>query len=235
MPAENVTITANYKAKTGGSGNSGDGSTSGSDSNKPNSNAGTNAGGTTVVIDKNGLSNTGVVSATVNGSSDNFTIKITESSAAAEAAVKALMAEYGDLTNIKYFPMDISLYDSAGNKKITDTRGLSISITLPLPDSLITYAGNNKVAGIVNDRLDKLDAKFTTISGVSCVIFTAEHFSPYVIYVDTNNLTAGTVADSTPKTGDGIHPKWFLSIGLACIAIVLFVKKDKKVLRQATV
>ena len=28
-----------------------------------------------VVIDKNGLSNTGVVSATVNGSSDNFTIK----------------------------------------------------------------------------------------------------------------------------------------------------------------
>lgn len=229
MPAANVTVTANYKAKTNSGGSSG-GNNSGT--NKPNSNAGAGSGGTTVVIDKNGLSNTGVVSATVNGSSDNFTIKITESSAAATAAVNALRAEYGDLDNIKYFPMDISLYDSTGTKKITDTTGLSISITLPLPDSLITYAGNNKVAGIVNDRLDKLTTKFTTINGVSCVTFTAEHFSPYVIYVDTENLTAGT-ADSTPKTGDGIHPKWFLSIGLACISMVLFMKKDKKVVRKA--
>jgi len=92
---------------------------------------------------------------------------------------------------------------------------------------MITYAGNNKVAGVVNGKLDKLSPKFTTISGVSCVTFTAEHFSPYVIYVDTGNLTAGTV-DSTPKTGDGIHPKWFLSIGLACLAFVLFMQKDKR-------
>lgn len=236
MPEKSVTITAHYKAKTGNSTTTGSGNSSSSNSNRPGSSAGSlSNGGTTVVIDKNGLSNTGVVSATVNGSSDNFTIKVTESSDASEAVVKALLAEYGDLNNIKYFPMDISLYDSTGKKKITDTRGLSISITLPLPDSLITYAGNNKVAGVVNDRLDKLSPKFTTINGVSCVTFTAEHFSPYVIYVDTNNLVAGTITDSTPKTGDGIHPKWFLSIGLACISIVLFMKKDKKVMRKATV
>ncbi len=129
--------------------------------------------------------------------------------------------------------MDISLYDSTGNNKITDTTGLSISITLPIPDSLITYAGNNKVAGVVNSKLDKLTPKFSTISGVSCITFTAEHFSPYVIYVDTNNLTAGTIADSTPKTGDAIHPKWFLSLGLACLSMVFFMKKDKKTLRKA--
>lgn len=224
MPEENVTVTAHYKTKTGSSST---GSSNSSNVNRPNSNSGLNSNGTTVVIDKNGLSNTGVVSATVHGSSDNFTIKITESSAAAEEVLKALQAEYGDISNIKYFPMDISLYDSTGKKKITDTTGLSISITLPLPDSLITYAGNNKVAGVVNGKLDKLDTKFNTISGVSCVTFTAEHFSPYVIYVETDNLVAGTVTDSTPKTGDGIHPKWFLSIGLACVAMVLFMKKEK--------
>ncbi|MDE7113794.1 MAG: hypothetical protein K2O57_06375, partial [Acetatifactor sp.] len=107
--------------------------------------------------------------------------------------------------------------------------------TIPLPDSLITYAGNNKVAGVVNDRLDKLSAKFTTIDKVACVTFTAEHFSPYVIYVETNNLSAGIVADNTPKTGDGIHPKWFLSIGLACMAVVLFMKKDKRTLQKVKV
>ena len=236
MPEGDVTVTAHYKTKTSSSVTTGSGNSSNINSNRPNNSQNIVSEGTTVVIDKNGLSNTGVVSATVNGSSDNFTIKVTESDAASEAVVRALMAEYGnDLNNIKYFPMDISLYDATGTKKITDTTGLSIKITLPLPDSLITYAGNNKVAGVVNDRLDKLDARFTTISGVPCITFTAEHFSPYVIYVDTDNLTAGVVSDDTPKTGDGIHPKWFLSIGLACISVVLFMKKDRRVLKKVTV
>lgn len=233
MPASNVTMTANYKAGTGTGSNN-----NGSTGTGSNTNGGTgttrvtpapgSSNGTTVVINKNGLSNTGVVSVTVNGSSDNFVVKITEDAAATEAALNALMNEYSDLTNIKYFPMDISLYDSTGEKKITDTTGLSIDITLPIPDSLIDYAGNNKVAGVVNNRLDKLSPKFTTISGVPCITFTATHFSPYVIYVDTSNLSAGVIQDSTPKTGDGIHPKWFLSIGLACISVVLFMKKDKR-------
>jgi uncharacterized repeat protein (TIGR02543 family) len=234
MPSENVTVTANYKAKSGSS--SGSGTTGSSNSTRVPATTGTiKSGGTTVVIDKNGLSNTGVVSATVNGSSDNFTIKVSESSSASESAVKALMSEYGDLNSIKYFPMDITLYDSTGQNKITDTTGLSITITLPLPDSLAQYAGNNKIASVVNDKLEKLTPKFTTISGVPCITFTAEHFSPYVIYVDTNNLTAGTMSDSTPKTGDGIHPKWFVSIGLACISVVLFMKKDKKTTKKGLV
>lgn len=228
MPASNVTVTAHYKKATGSS--SGSGTSASGNTNRPNGSGGTvTNGGTTVVIDKNGLSNTGVVSATVTGSSDNFVIKITDNAAATEAILRALTAEYGsDLSNIKYFPMDISLYDSTGTTKITDTTGLRISITLPLPDSLIPYAGNNKVAGVVNDRLDKLTPRFTTIDGVSCVTFVAEHFSPYVIYVDTSRLSDGTVADSTPKTGDGIHPKWFLSIGLACLSFIMFMQKDNR-------
>lgn len=231
MPEHNVTVTANYKDKTTTS-TGGNSSSNNNSSNKPNSNSGAVSNGTSVIIDKNGLSNTGVVSATVKGSSDNFVIKITESSVAAEAALKALQSEYGNVDNVKYFPMDITLYDATGTKKITDTTGLTISITLPLPDSLITYAGNNKVAGVVNNKLDKLSAKFTTIDGVSCITFTAEHFSPYVIYVKTDSLSASVVTDNTPKTGDGIHPKWFLSLGLACISVVLFMKKDKRTLSK---
>jgi LPXTG-motif cell wall-anchored protein len=126
--------------------------------------------------------------------------------------------------------MDISLYDSTGTKKITDTTGLSISITLPLPDSLIKYAGNNKVAAVANGKLESLTPKFTTIDKVSCVTFTAEHFSPYVIYVDTGNLISSGTTDESPKTGD-IHPKWFLVFGLTCLAAYLFLKKDKQAKR----
>ncbi|HBA46718.1 MAG TPA: hypothetical protein DCZ91_02740, partial [Lachnospiraceae bacterium] len=217
----------NNSGNSSSNNNNNSGNSSNTSTNRPSGGTGTSSGGgTSVVIDKNGLSNTGVVSATVNGSSDNFVVKITEDSAATEAVLNALLAEYGNVNNIKYFPMDISLYDSTGNTKITDTTGLSVNITLPLPDSLITYAGNNKVAGVVDNRLDKLTPRFTTINGVSCVTFTAEHFSPYVIYVDVTNLSSGTISDATPTTGDGIHPKWFLSIGLACLSFVMFMMKD---------
>lgn len=234
MPAKDVLVTANYKAKPssgmvgsgGNSGNSGSaGNVGGSQNSTGNS---TNTNGTTVVINKNGLSNTGVVAVQVNGSSDNFVIKISENSDATESALKALMGKYSSLDKIVYFPMDITLYDSTGTKQITDTTGLAINITLPIPDSMITYGGNNKVAAVVNGKLQELPVTFKTISGVSCISFTATHFSPYVIYVDTANLNANVTIDSTPKTGDGVHPKWFLSLGLMCTSVVLFLKKDKK-------
>jgi ribosomal protein L18 len=232
MPAKDVLVTANYKAKpsSGMVGSGGSNNNSGSAGNVGNGQSGnaTNTNGTTVVINKNGLSNTGVVAVQVNGSSDNFVIKISENSAATESALKALMGKFGSLDKIVYFPMDISLYDSTGTKQITDTTGLSINITLPIPDSMVTYAGNNKVAAVVNDKLEELPATFKTISGVPCISFTATHFSPYVIYADTANLNASVIIDSTPKTGDGVHPKWFLSMGLMCTSVVLFLKKDKK-------
>ena len=230
MPAKDVTVTAHYKAGSGGGGGTGNGGDTGNGNNtqRPNGSV-EGTGGTTVVIDKNGLSNTGVVSVTVHGSSDNFTIKISDTNEATEAALRALMAEYGDdLSNIRYFPMDISLYDSTGTYKITDTTGLSVDVTLPLPDNMITYAGNNKVASTKGGKIERLNARFSTIQGVSCITFTAEHFSPYMIYVDLGNMSSGLVSDDTPKTGDGIHPKWFLSIGLACLSLVFFMQKDNR-------
>lgn len=234
MPAKDVLVTANYKAKpssgmVGSGGNSGGGGSAGNVGGGSNgATNSTNTNGTTVVINKNGLSNTGVVAVQINGSSDNFVMKISENKDATETILRALMGKYSSLDKILYFPMDITLYDSTGTKQITDTTGLSINITLPLPDSMKSYAGNNRAAAVNNGRLEELPVTFKTISGVPCISFTATHFSPYVIYVDTANLNADVIIDSTPKTGDGIHPKWFLSVGLLCISIVLFLKKDKQ-------
>ena len=237
MPDKDVTITANY-ITTSVSGNSVSNNrtagtvTSSSSSNKGSTNGNaqqtSSTDGTKVEVSKNGISDKDIASASVNGSTDNFVVKVTESASATEAVAKALKNEYTTLDNIKYFAMDISLYDETGKNEVTDTSGLSVTITLPIPDELRAYGGNNKVAGVVNgDRLDKLDPKFTTIDGVPCVTFTATHFSPYTIYVDTANLVEG-VSDATPKTGDAIHPKWFLAVGLFCLSIVLFLKRDKK-------
>ena len=221
MPAHNAAVTATFKAAPAGSSNSSSNSGNGT-SNNANGNGNS---GNTVLISKPGISNTSLASATVNGSTDNYVIRISESAAATQAVEKALINEYGNLDNIKYSAMDISLYDSTGSTKITDTTGLSITITVPIPDALTAYAGNNKVAGVVNERLDKLNPRFTSIDGVPCVTFTATHFSPYTIYVDTGNLTQGTAFDETPKTGD-FHPKWILAIGLFALSIALFFRVE---------
>ena len=214
-------VTATYRDKSSVSSNS--------VNRKPIGNS-----GSTVQITKPGISNTDKAYASVSGSTDNFVVKITESTAAANAVATALANEYYDMNPIKYFAMDISLYDKNGNQ-VTNTNGLSVNVTMPIPDALVQYGGNNKVGAVVNgNTLEKLNCKFTTVSGIPCVTFTATHFSPYTIYVDTSNLSVNTL-DSTPKTGDGIHPKWFFSIGLACISLLLFMKKDKVTPRKAMV
>ncbi|SDA40762.1 Leucine rich repeat-containing protein [Lachnospiraceae bacterium G11] len=219
MPAKNVTVTAYYTTSGSVSGNN----------NGANRNNAAGTTGTRVAINKPGISNTNLASAKVNGSTDDFIVKISETPEATAAVERALTNEYGSLDGLKYFAMDITLWDSNGATKITDTTGLSVDITIPLPDSLKDYAGNNKTAAVVNDYLEPLTPKFTTIDKVPCVTFRATHFSPYAIYVDTGNLSEGTRPDGTPKTADGIHPKWFLSIGLAALSLILFFKRDNKV------
>lgn len=225
MPAANVAVTATYK--TGGAGTAATNASSGG-SGGGNANTVGQSNGTTVDVTKPGFSNTNLAGATVSGATDNFVVKVTEDPNATNAVTAALQARYGSLDRIKYLPMDISLYDSTGRTKIADTSGISVNLTLPLPDDLVQYAGNNRVAAISNGQLEDLNTRFTTVGGVPCVNFTATHFSPYVIYVDTANLTEATI-DTTPQTGDPIHPKWFLSLGMACLALILFFKKDRAV------
>jgi hypothetical protein len=234
MGSSDVTVTATYKNKTAASSNNGGGSrNSTGTTNRNGTNSGTSSrngnNGTTIDITKPGISNTDKAYASVSGSTDSFIVRVTESADAANRVATALAAKYPDMSPIKYFAMDISLYDSTGTKKITDTTDLKVNITMPIPDPLAQYAGNNKV-GAVNDAnaLEDLGCKFTSIDGIPCVSFTATHFSPYTIYVDTANLTSGTI-DYTPKTGDAIHPKWFVALALAATSLFLFFKRDKKI------
>ena len=226
MPANNVTVTAEFVAGA----NNITGAVGTPAGNTGTTNTGsTNTGNTRVDITKPGISNRDLATANVNGSTDNFIVKITETDEATRAVQDALTNKYGSLENLLYYAMDISLYDSTGTVKISDTTGLSVDITIPIPDALVAYGGNNMAGAVINgNQLENLNESFTTINGVPCIRFRATHFSPYTVYVDTGNLTEGML-DTTPKTGDPIHPKWFLSIGLACLSVILFMKKDKAV------
>lgn len=221
MPAVNLSANGGGTISGNGSGNGSANGGSGFNNN--------NVGKTKLISTTGGISDTSKLSATVNGSSDNYVIKISETEEANQMADQALLAAYGSLDAIRYLPIDISLYDSTGTQKISPVPdGININITMPIPDILAIYGGNAKVACTESGMLEKIQPKFTVINGVPCMNFTVNHLSPYVIYVDTNNLTATGTLDSTPKTGDPIHPKWFLVIGLAAVSGIMFLKRDKK-------
>ena len=184
--------------------------------------------GSSIHVTKSGISNTGVAGVNVNGSQDNYVVKVSDSEEARTLAQQALLSEYGNLDSIKYFAMDISLYDSTGTTKLDHETGVSVDVTIPIPDALREYGGNNMIGSVKGGQLEKLNNRFTTIDGVPCMTFTATHFSPYAIYVDTNNLTASGIIDTTPKTADPLEPKWFLAIGLALLSILMFLLRGPK-------
>lgn len=240
MPEHDVKVTATFKTSSSNGNNS---SASGNSTVLPTNNTngnngggGGNGSGTTVDVTSDAIDNNkkNLASATVAGSTDNFIVKITDSAYASAQVEQALKAKYGnDLSNIEYIAFDITLYDSTGTRKIENSDQLAVTITLPIPDDLVSYAGNNKAAAVINGAIDDKAVKFTTIDGVPCMTFTATHFSPYTIYVDKANLVYGN-ADITPKTGIDVAPKWFLVAGLGCMSGVMFMWKDKKKVKKTS-
>ena len=233
MPGNNVVVTATYRNSLDSNG--GGGTVPGNNTGPGGSGGGSGSGGggqTTgdgnvrVDITLPGIPNRDMASATVTGALDNFVLRITEDPAATTAVTEALTKQYGDISDLRYVAMDISLYDATGTQKITDTSGLSLSVTLPLPTAQLPYGGSNRVISAIGGEYDRLTARFSTIDGVPVVTFSPPHFSPYGIYADLNNLDVAPL-DITPKTGDGIHPKWFLVVGFASMSAFLFLKKER--------
>ena len=230
MPSHDVKVTATYKKQTT-SGNATPASSPNNTSRTAdNSKKSQDKGSTDVIITTDTIDNNNKNrgTATVAGSTDNFVLKITDSAAASAAVEQALRNMYGErFANINYAAFDISLYDSTGTNLISNANDLAVTVTMPIPDALTQYAGNNRAGAVVNGQLQELSVKFVSLDGVPCMRFTATHFSPYTIFVDTQNVVRG-ISDTTPKTGDGIAPKWFLSAGMLSLSAILFLWRDKK-------
>ena len=90
-------------------------------------------------------------------------------------------------------------------------------------------------------QLEALEHRIIELENEVYVQFTTSHFSPLGIYsysgvngqaVVTNGQAVITRLsgnkDDTPDTGDFIHPKWFLALGLCAGAIALFFYQGKR-------
>ena len=196
--------------------------------------------GVSVVIDSASLTKDENTQAQLAGESGSFVLKIKDSEDAAAQIAEAYGELYGGKEPDHLLAYDISLYDNSQTIPITKLGKQTATIQLSIPDGI----SPEKMHVVTLDQDGQLEAvqfRLLELSGKPCVQFTTNHFSPYGVYTysDLNGqavVTNGKAVitdlsgnkDDTPDTGDPIHPKWFLAIGLLAGAVALFFYKGKR-------
>lgn len=180
--------------------------------------------------------------ATMPGNDSSFVLKITDSTEAARGIAAGYSELYGGREPSGLQGFDISLYDSAGQIPITKLGRQYVTVLIPKPSGagadglhVVSLDEDGQLVAVEHQVLELEDGEY--------IQFTTNHFSPYGIYQYSSWGGQGVVTggsayvsmsgnkDDTPDTGDGLHPKWFLAMGLLAASVALFFYKGKRVVR----
>lgn len=177
--------------------------------------------------------------ASIPGENDAYVLKITDSQEAEEKIVKAYGEIYGGRTPLNLKAYEAVLYDASGSIPINKLGKQYISVQMKVPDGI--SVDNLHVVTLDQDgQLEAVSHRITEFNDGNYIQFTTSHFSPIGIYnyssVDGQALVTNGKAvisnlsgskDNTPDTGDPLHPKWFLAVGLLAGSVALFFYKGK--------
>lgn len=162
----------------------------------------------------------GPVSASLEGNSGAYYLRIADSEDAYETLNTGYEAVYRESLPENLLCVDISLIDRKTGVPVTKMGNQTLRITVTLPDEIAK--GSLRI--LTTDRNGQLENISFSKEGNS-VTFETRHLSPFVFC--SAGISDGRMDDS-PDTGDGVHPKWFLAAGLASMALaLLFVRKKK--------
>lgn len=171
--------------------------------------------------------------AKIPGDEGNYVLHIQDSQNAKEKIDIAYGDLYGGKSPENLIGLDISLKDATDTIEIKKLGRQSVTVTLPLPESLNT--DNLHMVSLDGDgQLEAVDFVISDSDDGKMISFTCNHFSPYGFYNYAGSNRAvekegSHIKDITPDTGDdSIHPKWFLVIGCIATAIVLFLISMKE-------
>lgn len=188
----------------------------------------------TVSLRSNVLTKPDCVRAEASGIENAYRLTIADDVIAKQEMLRAYQALYGDTEHLLLYGFNIHMEDENGIS-ITGLGRKNMMLTLPVPEEI--EPANAKILCVDEDgQLESVSAKLTEIDGQPCLQFYARHFSYYGIYTflnDAGDQIGHGKLDASPDTGDYVHPKWFLCIGLAATAMVLFLWRDRKKNRPA--
>lgn len=128
--------------------------------------------------------------------------------------------------NTTYY--DINLYEPTKNIALTKFGKQALKITLSLPDK-VSSRNLHVICTDNNGQLEDLSYEVKAIEDELYVVFDISHTGYYAIYsLPDNSVITAAGLDISPDTGDYLNPKWFLSIGLLALSLILFLIKPRK-------
>ena len=191
--------------------------------------------GIDVQINSYSLPQTGIASAVMEGSEENYILTIQDSEEAKTEIGDVYKKIYGNKLPHNLCAYEMSLTESSTGVPITGLGKQSVEVTIPIP----TGVGEDNLHVVCLDadgQLEEVESRIISADGMDALTFSAKHFSSYGIYNygDSSMVVADVKdgqavftslgnKDDSPDTGDySIHPKWFLCIGLVCSAMAMF-------------
>lgn len=178
--------------------------------------------------------------ATLTGNENDFVLVIRDSNDAAARIAQSYGEIYGGREPAELLGFDIALYDSTEQIPITKLGKQYVTVQIPKPESVGTE-GLHVVTLDSDGQLEAVEYRIVNLEDGDYIQFTAHHFSPYGVYQYSGINGQGIVTngkafvsmtgnkDDTPDTGDGIHPKWFLAMGLLAAAVALFFYRGRHI------
>ncbi len=183
----------------------------------------------TVSLRSNVLTKPELVSVNVGKITGAYELTIADDVIAKQEMLDAYRTLYGNADHLHLYGFDIHMEDENGIA-ITGLGKKNVMLTLPVPEDI--QPQNARVLCMDEDgQLESVAAQLVEIDGQPCLQFYARHFSPYGIYTfldDAGGQVKHGKLDASPDTGDPVHPKWFLCVGMASASMALLLWKDKK-------
>lgn len=167
-----------------------------------------------------------VLTVSFEGSKDEYVLNIAKDEKENPLVKDAYIRIYGNTVPANFTTYVISLYDSNTDCNITKFGKQKLPVSIPIPDNMPTT--NLHVICIDEDeQLEDLPFEVVGTDDGLVINFEISHTGNYGLYSFNSTSVSLFKLDDSPDTGDYIHPKWFLAIGLFALGLLFIFLKDR--------
>ncbi len=167
----------------------------------------------------------------VAGSYDRFLLDISKNETADEDIKEAYRRIYSDTIPQNLTTYDLTLHSADNEVMLTKLGNSELTVHMDIPSNIPT--ANLHVICLDSDgQLEDLPYRVVNEDGALKLNFTVNQMGKYGLYAYSGVSGSSENLDDSPDTGDPIHPKWFLSIGLMAAGLAMFLIKEKEKVRR---
>lgn len=160
------------------------------------------------------------------GSKEEYVINIVKNDKENTKVKDAYIRIYGNTVPANFTTYDISLLDYNTGVHITKFGKQKLPISISIPDNMPTT--NLHVICLDEDeQLEDLPFEVVAEDSGLVINFDISHTGTYGLYSFNSTAVSLFKLDESPDTGDYIHPKWFLAIGLFALGLIFIFLKDR--------